>query len=132
MDQIEVAVELGFQSHSAISHVETERSSIHVDRLASAAKLLQVSTDYLLGLTDDPTPADQRSSNRRLVTDLGNGDRDPALASHGAAGARPIPIRELAAAAGGGAVDLDETIRGYLYFRREWLDRQAIDAALAT
>ena len=31
----------------------------------------------------------------------------------------------------GGAVDLDETIRGWLYFRREWLDRQAIDPTQA-
>ena len=70
-------------------------------------------------------------SDRLLVTDLGNGDRDPALAPNGAAGARPVPIRELAAAAGGGAVDLDETILGHLYFRRDWLDCQAIDSTQA-
>ena len=42
-------------------------------------------------------------------------------------GARPVPVRELAAAAGGGALDLDETIVGYLYFRLDWLDQHALD-----
>lgn len=71
MDQIDVAVELGFQSHAAVSHVERGRSSIHVDRVASAAKLLRVSADYLLGLTNDPTPADQRPG---LVPNLTGAD----------------------------------------------------------
>ena len=55
----------------------------------------------------------------------------PRSLPNGAPGARPIPIRELAGAAGGGAVDLDETIVGHLHFRREWLDRQAIDPTQA-
>jgi phage repressor protein C with HTH and peptisase S24 domain len=126
-----VAVELGFRTQQAVSHIECGRSSINADRIAPAARLLGVSADYLLGITDDPTPADQRSSNRRLVTDLTNGVRDNALVPRDAPSARPIPIRELAAAAGGDAVDLDETIVGYLYFRREWLDRQAIDSTQA-
>ena len=41
-----------------------------------------------------------------------------------------MPVRELAAAAGGGAVDLDETIVGYLYFRLDWLDQHALDPSL--
>ncbi len=45
------------------------------------------------------------------------------------AGTRLVAVRELAAAAGGGALDLDETITGYAGFRRTWLDRHALDPA---
>ena len=65
MDQIDVAVGIGFSAHTAISNIECGRSAIHVDRVAPAARLLQVSADYLLGLTDDPTPAAELS--RRLA-----------------------------------------------------------------
>ena len=108
-------------SRSMVSMIETGQNQPSFARAAEAAQALHVSLDYLAGFTDDPTPASARS-NGSPVSYLTNGDRDPALAPNGAPSARPIPIRELAAAAGGGAVDLDETILGYLYFRREWLD----------
>lgn len=43
--------------------------------------------------------------------------------------ARLVAVRELAAAAGGGAADMDETITGYVGFRRNWLERHALDPA---
>ena len=42
---------------------------------------------------------------------------------------RPLGVVELAAAAGDGAVDLDETVTGHLWFRRDWLSQHAIDPA---
>ena len=39
-----------------LSRVEANRSSLRLDGLVNAAKELDVSTDYLLGLTDDPRP----------------------------------------------------------------------------
>ena len=65
MDQIDVAVGIGFSAHTAVSNIERGRSAIHVNRVAPAARLLRVSADYLLGLTDDPTPAAELS--RRLA-----------------------------------------------------------------
>ena len=38
-----------------------------------------------------------------------------------------MAVVELAATAGGGALALDETVTGYLAFRRTWLDRRGLD-----
>ncbi len=42
-------------------------------------------------------------------------------------GARPVEVRELAAAAGGGSQVDTETVTGSLWFRRDWLERHALD-----
>ena len=58
---------------------------------------------------------------------------DAALASANdaddVAGARPVDVVELAAAAGGGADAASEEVVGRLWFRRDWLDRRGIDPA---
>ena len=43
-------------------------------------------------------------------------------------GTRPVAVHQLQAAAGGGALDLDETVKSYAYFRHEWLSRQGLVA----
>ena len=43
-------------------------------------------------------------------------------------GARPIAVHRLQTAAGSGALDLDETVKSYAYFRHEWLSRQGLVA----
>ena len=124
MKQVELAAALGDGvSQSMVSMIETGENQPSWARATEAAQALHVSLDWLAGLTDDPTPADERRPNSAPVRDLTNGDGPPAADGP----YRSVPVRELAAAAGGGAVDLDETIRGWIYFRREWLDRQAID-----
>ena len=126
--QVELAAALGDGiSRSMVSMIETGENQPSWARTKGAAQVLHVSLDWLAGLTDDPAPADERQANTKLVSYLLNGDGPPAADGP----YRPVPVRELAAAAGGGAVDLDETIRGWLYFRREWLDRQAIDPTQA-
>lgn len=45
------------------------------------------------------------------------------------AGARPVDVVELAAAAGGGAEAASEEVVGRLWFRRDWLDRRGLDPA---
>ena len=63
LTQIELAVELGDRySGSMISNVERNRSNLLLDGAIGAARVLGVSLDYLTGLTDDPTPAPERSS----------------------------------------------------------------------
>ena len=65
------------------------------------------------------------------VTDLTD---DSALARQLAPGAaiefptgRPVPVRELQSAAGGGALDLDETVTGHVYFRTQWLKKHGLN-----
>ena len=43
-------------------------------------------------------------------------------------GTQPIAVHRLQTAAGSGALDLDEAVKGYAYFRHEWLSRQGLVA----
>ena len=126
MAQIDLAVALD-KDRTLISHVESNRNGLLVDGLAKAAKELNVSTDYLLGLTDDPTPAAELSAK---VSDL----TDPeALVGVSAEiyqfpGTKPVSVHRLATAAGSGALDLDESVKTYAWFRSEWLSRKGLVA----
>ncbi len=40
---------------------------------------------------------------------------------------RAVPVRELQSAAGGGALDLDETVTGHVYFRTQWLKKHGLN-----
>ena len=115
--QVDLAVALG-KDRSLVSHVESNRAGLLVDGLVKAARELAVSVDYLLGLTDDPTPSAQLSEQVGIFADVDLGDLP---------GVRHVEIREIAASAGGGAEVWDETITGYQAFQRMWLDRHSID-----
>lgn len=54
-----------------LSRLEHGRQSIWVERLAELAKALHVSTDYLLGRTDDPTPPATRPRPRKATAPVG-------------------------------------------------------------
>lgn len=45
---------------SHLSLVEKNKRNVSVDLLVALARLLETSTDYLLVMTDDPTPPDKR------------------------------------------------------------------------
>ena len=61
LTQIELAAALGSRyNQQMISHVERGRSTLRVDGLINVARELNVSADYLLGLTDDPASAVDR------------------------------------------------------------------------
>ena len=114
--QVELAVAMGDRyDQSVISAVEHGRSSLRIDGLLKAARELEVSVDYLVGLTDDPTPA--YSGTEKMPK------------GQNSAG---LEVMELAAAAGGGAQVLDETIVGRIWFLQDWLERNAIDPQQST
>ena len=63
LNQAELAAALGDRyDYSMISHVEANRKLLRLDGIVRAAQELNVSLDYLLGLTDDRTSAADRSS----------------------------------------------------------------------
>ena len=113
--QVDLAVALGARyDQPMISNVETGRRSLRLDGAVNAARELGVSLDYLVGLTDDPTPADLRNSASAVDDQHGAEDHIEQLA-------------EVAAAAGGGAQVYDETVTATVPFRRDWLRRHRIN-----
>ena len=65
-----------------------------------------------------------------ILEDLWQASADPVVSEEilDLPGARQIEVRELAAAAGGGAMELDETtVTSRIAFRRDWLERHGID-----
>ena len=51
-----------------LSSIEHGHQSIYVERLVTLARALQVSTDYLLGLSDAPTPLPKRPRSRKTAS----------------------------------------------------------------
>ena len=111
MKQDELAAALGGRyDQSVISKVERGLSALLADGLTKAARVLGVSTDYLLGLTDNPTPAAQ------LL---------PALAL-AVQGTDVVAVRDVRAAAGWGAAVEAEPVIGHMAFSRRWLQRHRL------
>ena len=76
----------------------------------------------------DPIPDELRVPQSARLT---SADARPVAAANDdgvTPGARSVGTREVEAAAGGGAVNLDEApVKGPVWFRRDWLDGQGID-----
>ena len=132
--QVELAVAMGDRyDQTVISAVEHNRSALRFDGLCNAAKELEVSLDYLFGLTDDPTPAAELSAKVSDLTDPEAlaGPKIPAKILEFPASLTPdvlpVPLREeVRAAAESGAIIDNEAIMGYLPFRRDWLAKHGL------
>ena len=135
--QVELAVALGDRyNQQMISNVETNRSGLLMDGAARAAQELQVSLDYLTGLTDDPTPSAQLSEAVKAADRSGIPGRAIAetRAAYDADGhetdvdmALIRRIDEVAPAAGSGAGIYSERVTGWVPFRLDWLKAHSID-----
>ena len=148
--QVELAVALGERyNQSMISHIENGRSALLLAGAVKAAKELDVSLDYLVGLTDDPTPAASRNGSPAVSANDGgypvsekhaNIDTRPVAETkpgynpdeaNDQAGIWNLPVREVRPAAGSGAEVFGEEVVGYVPFRRNWLAHHGIDPAQA-
>ncbi len=136
--QIELAAALGDRySQSVISDVERGRSGLLVDGLVNAARELGVSLDYLIGLTEDPTPAAQLSeAAHRHVDAKGRASARSTAETRASYGVEYDAdgyqehierLEEVAAAAGSGAEGFDEMVTSTVPFRRDWLRRHRIN-----
>ena len=97
-----------------VSMIERGHRTLHFNTLVRAAKALNVSLDYLAGLTDDPAPATQQEDTSKVIGFSGEARK-------------AIAVRELRTAAGAGALDLDESIAKYAYFRNSWLRKHELN-----
>ena len=121
MKQVELAVAMGDRySHSMVSMIEHGHRTGGFNALVRAAQVLGVSLDYLAGLTDESTPAMQ------LVPAAKQEDTSKVIEFSGEA-RKAIAVRELRTAAGAGALDLDESIAKYAYFRNSWLRKHELN-----
>ena len=122
--QVELAVAMGDRYDSSmISLVEAGRRSLRLDGAVNAARELGVSLDYLVGLTDDPTPAEDRGGSGHAIAEVKAGYET----NSGDAEETIEQLSEVAAAAGVGAETYDETTTGRVPFRTSWLHRNRIN-----
>jgi transcriptional regulator with XRE-family HTH domain len=63
LNQLELAEKAGIP-YQVISRLEHGRQSIYVERLVDLANTLNVTLDYLVGLSDDPTPPKRPRSRK--------------------------------------------------------------------
>ena len=78
-------------AQQSIAAWETGRAYPDVDGLISLSKLFDVSTDYLLGIADDPSPAAQPSE---LIFDKHAADTTKQMTDEQLAAALPDDVRE--------------------------------------
>ena len=105
---------------SMISHVESGRVNFLTDGLVKAALALNVSIDYLLGLSDDPTPAaqlsqvSQSSHVGQLLTVANDEPQDI------------VKVPKVAAVPGSGMKSYDNSVINWVPFRHDWLSDNGI------
>ena len=150
LTQIDLAVALGYgHTQQMISLVERGERGLRSSYIAKAAEELGTSTDYLLGVLDDPTPAAERNGSPAVSANDGgypvpekhaNIDTRPVAETkpgynpkeaNDQAGIWNLPIREVRPAAGSGADVFGEEVVGYVPFRADWLKERSIDPAQA-
>ena len=112
---------MGSYTRQMVSRIEHGKASPSAESLVAAAAALDSSADYLLGLTDDPTPAAQ------LAARLSELDDAAALAAPAEEG-QHVDVLEVAPAAGSGALIEGERVTGRIKFRRTWLRRHGLVA----
>ena len=97
-----------------ISHVESGRSGLVGEGLSKVATVLEVSIDYLFGLTDDPTPAGLLA-NRSVES-----QEEPVDL---------VRVPKVAAVVGSdaGNDEYDSTILARIPFSGEWLRERGVD-----
>ncbi len=115
---------------ASISNFEKGVHEPVASTLARLAAALRVSTDYLTGLTDDPTPAAKlaKALAHERVNKVSELDDAGALATADSHEFRPVLLTQgTGIAAGAGANADEERVLGSLAFRDDWLKRHGLN-----
>ena len=129
MTQMDLAVAIGLESSSMISMHERERKFMGLANVVSSAAALNVSVDYLVGLSEDPR------SCSILAAELGQMDavrNELGDLSDFSESARYVEVHEVEAAAGIGRLIDGAVPRGRVVFQRDWLASHGIDPKSCT
>ena len=97
-------------THASVSRIEHATQDPAASTLSLLAQALDVSTDYLLGLTDNPTPAAQ------LVPVMSDSQQETDV----------VALRDVRAAAGWEAKVEAESVIGHVAFPRRWMRRHGL------
>ena len=112
---------MGDYTRQMISRIEHGQSATSVESLLAAARALDVSLDYLAGLTDTPEPA------AALAAKVSELDDASAVTTDEADG-HSVDVMELDTAAGAGAVVDFERVKDRIRFRQSWLRKHGLVA----
>ena len=111
----EILETIGLSEGTSLSEVvQTIKQRIETGE--AAGKLLQQAVREIYAIAQE-----EKAELEALLSD------ETATAVEGSP-SRPVVTYELAAAAGGGAMELDETPTGIVYFRYDWLTQHGLDA----
>ena len=108
-------------TQATVSRIEQAVHEPAASILGRLARATEVSTDYLLGLTDDPTPSDRLAAKVSELEDVNAVTTDEA-------DGHSVDVMELDTAAGAGAVVDFERVKDRIRFRRSWLRKHGIVA----
>ena len=125
MSQTQLAKRIG-TSPNQISMIENGQSGTSIRTLVAAASALNVSLDFLAGLSDDPRPSRDLvravRTSRARIRDLESGRSDlPAIEDYA-----QIEVIDIETAAGAGAVVHGEGVESMIKFPRAWLREQGL------
>ncbi|MYD88622.1 MAG: LexA family transcriptional regulator [Acidobacteria bacterium] len=150
LTQEQLAAALGPRYDQAmVSRVESGQKTLRFEGVIKAATELDVSVDYLAGLTDDPAPAarlaEELARERARKTELEDSgalararSRAGVRAAEGSPrphlfarpGIKPVPLLQDAGIAAGAGGDADhEHVLSYVPFRDNWLRSHNLNAA---
>lgn len=126
MSQRELAEKMGSRyDQTVISRVETGKSGLQRDGLSEVARILGVSVDYLLGMTEDPRPPDDiEQSSGLVVIDKAKFAEIPEVAAI-VGSVKEVP--QVAATVGSVMYEYDETEVGKVLVSWKWLEENGVD-----
>ena len=117
--QRRLASEMG-TSASHLSSMEHGRAGTSMRTATTVARLLNVSLDYLTGLSDD------LRSSKDMVGELEAKSAELIAAKEAYNEGDYVPISEIETSAGPGAVVQDEEVRGHIVFPKRWLRNRGL------
>ena len=120
--QRRLAQEIG-TTPSHLSSMERGRVGTSSRTARTVARVLKVSVDYLMGLTDDPRSAAE------MLANLETKDAELRAIKNAYTEGDFVAISEVDTSAGAGAVVQDESVTGHMQFPHRWLRNRGLRAA---